>query len=484
MITGAAQTALGASLAMHGIGGRTDLPLPTWLATTGAVLAVTLTFAVVTVVSPGPRLADHRGRVLPAGVQRVLDSPRLHTALATMVLVMTVVVIVVAFTGPEPEGLNLAPYAFYITFWIGLVPASLLLGPVWHVVNPLRLVHRGLERLLRLGAAGAPVPLPARLGWWPAAGWLAVFVWLELVFPDRSVPTTVGTFLVLYALVNLVAAQFYGAAWFDRGDGFEAYSRLIAHLSPLGRRADGRLVVRNPVDGALRQRDEPGFLALVVVLMGSTAFDGLTRTRFWVEDVPADSVLLGTLGLAGITGLIAGLYLLAVGAGARLGGIPRTARVPATVDATVSSVAGTVPRPPDAPSEPAPSEGVVTSSRLASLLAVSLVPIAVGYSVAHYASLFLYEGQGTWILLSDPYATGANLFGTRAESIDYTVVSSTTVAFVQIGAIVLGHVVAVVVAHFRAVELVDGRTARRVVYPLTVLMLALTAMAVTLLINT
>jgi hypothetical protein len=49
---------------------------------------------------------------------------------------------------------------------------------------------------------------------------------------------------------------------------------------------------------------------------------------------------------------------------------------------------------------------------------------------------------------------------------------------------VLGYIVAVVVAHFRAVELFDRRTAKRALYPLTVLMLGLTGMAVTLLINT
>lgn len=481
---GAAATSLGTSLAMHGIGGRTDLPLPTWLATTGAVLAVLLTFVAVSAVSPGPRLAAHQGRALPTGAQRVLDSPLTRTALAALALLMSLVVAVVAFTGPEPEGLNLAPYAFYITFWVGLVPASLLLGPLWRVVNPLRLVHRGVERLLRVGSAGAPLPLPARLGWWPAAAWLAVFVWLELVFPDRGVPTTVGAFLVLYALVNLVAAQFFGMPWFDRGDGFEAYSVLVARLSPLGRRADGRLVLRNPVDSALMQRDEPGFLAVVVVLIGSTAFDGLTRTRFWVENVPSDSIPLGTLGLAGITLLVAGLYLVAVVGGARLAGVPHPAPLSVGAGAGAGAVPGPAPHDRVLSPEGAPDEPDLLSTRLPSLFAISLVPIAVGYSIAHYTSLFLYEGQGTWILLSDPFASGANYFGTRAESIDYTVVSPGTVALVQIGAIVLGHVVAVLVAHYRAVELYDERSAVRVLYPLTALMLALTGMAVTLLVTT
>jgi len=112
------------------------------------------------------------------------------------------------------------------------------------------------------------------------------------------------------------------------------------------------------------------------------------------------------------------------------------------------------------------------------------VAIAVGYAIAHYASLFLYEGQGTWILLSDPFHTGADYFGTRVDNINYTWVSTTLIAYVQVFAIILGHVLAVVVAHFRAAALFDRRTARRTQYPLMALMLFLTGMAVTFLIST
>lgn len=473
--------AVESTLVAHGIGGRTDLPLSSGLATAGAVLAVLVSFAAITMRWPGPRPAGVEGRPLPAGLQRVLDSELARSCLRTMVLIFAVFVVVVAFTGPEPEGLNLAPYALYITFWVGLVPASLLLGPVWRVVNPLRVIHRGIDRVLRLAPDGGALPLPSWLGWWPAATWLALFVWLELVYPDRSTPQTVGSFLVFYAVVNLAAARFYGSAWFDRGDGFEAYSSLIATLSPLGRQADGRLVLRNPIDGVLGLRDEPGLLAAVVVLVGSTAFDGLTRTRFWVEEVPSDSILIGTAGLAGITLAILILYLVTMviiekvtedqsevlapstqALAARDGG-------PATgLDSTRGE--SQVPRP--------------ALNRLPELFAPSLVPIAVGYSIAHYASLFVYEGQGTWILLSDPFNTGANYFRTRISNINYTVISPTTVAFIQIGAIVLGHIVAVVVSHYRAVSLFDKATAKRSQYPLMVLMLFLTGMAVTLLINT
>jgi len=295
--------------------------------------------------------------------------------------------------------------------------------------------------------------------------------------------------------VNLSAARFFGSAWFDRGDGFEAYSTLIAALSPLARQA-GRLVVRNPIDGVLGLRDEPGLLAAMVVLVGSTAFDGLTRTRFWVEEVPSNSIILGTAGLGCMMLAILILYLATMVIADRLTERPSGVLAPSSqVLAAGDRGPVTLPHhteldhtePDDTEPDHTDEVGLVPRpalSRLPDLFAPSLVPIAVGYSIAHYASLFFYEGQGTWILLSDPYNVGANYLGTRVGSIDYTVISPTTVAFIQIGAIVLGHIVAVVVAHYRAVSLFDKATAKRSQYPLMVLMLFLTGMAVTLLINT
>ncbi len=114
----------------------------------------------------------------------------------------------------------------------------------------------------------------------------------------------------------------------------------------------------------------------------------------------------------------------------------------------------------------------------------SVVPIAIGYAVAHYFSLLMYEGQQAWILASDPFGTGANWFGTADWSIDYTLFATGTIALVQIGAIVVGHVVGVIAAHDRAVELFKGRAALRGQYPLLAVMVAYTLAGVALVVGT
>jgi len=430
----------------HGVGARADLPVPLSLALYAAGLAVLVSFLALVLLWRTSKLrGDAAGRPLPGVVQAVVDAPVVRWALRLVVLAVTLLVVVVALVGPANANANLAPYALYVTFWVGLVLVSLVLGPVWRVVNPLRTLHAALARLT--GAPPAADRLPA-LGYWPAALSLLAFVWLELVLPGRSEPRTVGLFLVLYGGVQLVAALWFGPGWFARGDGFEVYSSLLGRLSPLGRRDDGRLVVRSPLDGLDGVRQERGLVAVVVVLVGSTGFDGLSRTQFWAEGPGRDAYLSagpGTVGLLFMIGLAAALF----------------------VGATAPFASGPNDRAVDRPGR----------------YAHTLVPIAAGYAIAHYFSLLLLDGQATWILASNPFASdGVDLFGTYGRAVDYSVVTPRTIALVQVAAIVLGHVVGVVLAHDRAVrESTEHVTSRQLL--LVAVMIAFTVGGLALLLS-
>jgi hypothetical protein len=404
----------------HGVGTRTDLPIPIGLALFGAGAAILLTFSVLLLFWRTPRLGGSgSGRPLPAGLQRAFDAPALHRVLQALALAAAAFVVVVALAGPPDTPHNLAPWVFYVTFWVGLVPVSLLLGPVWRVVNPLRALHQAL-RLAVPQAPGAE-RLPS-LGLWPAAGSLAIFLWLELVCPGRSEPGTVGLFLIGYAVVQVALALWFGEEWFAVGDGFEVYSSLIARLSPWGRRDDGRLAFRSPLTGAISTPPVAGLAAVVVVLLGSTAFDGLSRTVFWQSGPGASNdPVAGTLGMLAMIALVAAMYLTGTWLSGRLAGQP-AAEQPRRYAATV-------------------------------------IPIALGYTVAHYFSLFVLDGQTTWILASNPFgARGVDLFGTYRNVLDLTAVTAGTIALVQVGAIIAGHVVGVTLAHERA--LLSARRAR------------------------
>ncbi len=429
---------------LHGVGTRADLPIPLELALLGGAAAILVSFAALGLLWRTSRLrGDAAGTALPSAVQAVLDSPVTRWLLRLVVLGLTGVVLVAALTGPTDPPQNIAPWAFYVTFWVGLVPVSLLLGPVWRIVNPLRTLYAILRPLT------GPPPAEGRgagLGYWPAVAALLAFTWVELCYPERATPSTVGVFLVLYGVIQLVCALWLGEEWFARGDGFEVYSSLLGRLSVIGRRADGRLVLRNPLDGLDGLKPDRGLAGVVVVLLGGTAFDGVTRTQWW-QNGPG---IQGEAVTAPQT-LWLGLTILAVG-GLYVGS---------------TALAGVIVQAKDFPA----------------LFAHSLVPIAAGYAVAHYFSLLLLEGQLTWILASDPFVQGWDLFGTAGNAVNYTAVSPTTIRSVQVGAIVFGHILGVVFAHDRAIRLAQGRRETLSQLPLLVVMIGFTVGGLALLLG-
>lgn len=402
----------------HGIGGRGNLPLPFELLVQGAVLALLVSFLGLGLLWRTPRLrAGAAGRALPLPVQRIADSTASRWALRALGLAVAGFVAVTAILGPDGAR-NPAPYAVYVLFWVGLVPLSLLLGPVWRLLNPLRAIHALLAAVARIPAEGGLVALPRRLGYWPAALSLLSFVWLELAAPDGSSTTVLLVYFAAYAAVHLIAALIFGRRWFATGDGFEVYSTMIGTLSPFGRRDDGRLVVRNPLDGAATFGPAPGVVAVIAVLLGSTFFDSVSGAPTWTQFVAGLNIpeaLSSTLGLLVVIVAVAVGFVAATLLAGRIGQQDR---------------------------RPVPG-----------LLAHSVIPIIVGYVVAHYFSLLLFEGQRAVILLSDPLDTGANLFGAAGVAVDYGLVTVTAIALVQVVAVIAGHVLAVVSAHDRAVAL-------------------------------
>lgn len=430
----------------HGIGGRQDLPIPFQDALAGAVVALLATFVILAFAWRSSRLrGDERGWALPGWLAGFLDAPAFRWSLRVLGLLASGWIVIALVAGPRTAADNPAPGALYVLLWVCVPLLSLLVGPVWRAVNPLRTLHLLLARLGGRDPADGVATLPERLGYWPGAVLLAIFVWLELVPGDRASLPVVGLAIATYALVMLVGATVFGSGWFDRADPFEVYSTLAARLAPVGRRRDGALVLRNPLDGLDATPARPGLAAVVLVLLGSTAYDSLTGAPAWIRleqqsTVPAS--LIGTAGLAGSIGVISLAYVLAARAGGRI------------------------------------ADG---RDRLPALFAHSLLPIALGYVIAHYFSLAVIQGQRTVILAGDPLGTGDNLFGLGTADVSYGLVAPTAMATLQVVAVVTGHVVGAIAAHDRAVRLFPPETARWGQLPLLALMVVYTYLGLTLL---
>ena len=428
------------ALVAHGIGGRTDLPLSVWMFGYGAAAALVVSFAALAIFWPEPRLEPAASPVPEEGPDHEPEpgpgARVVRWVLALLGVVVFLVVLGAATFGPASPTNNLAPVAIYVLFWVGLTVVCGLVYDVW---------NGGLSPYPTIGGLLAPPePSPYRLGHWPAAAGLLAFVWLELVAPSRAEPGVLAILVVLYSGVVLAGALRWGRPWLRDGEAFAAWFGLLGRMAPLGPGG-----ARAPLGGLASLVPLPGTVALVLVALGSTAFDGMTRSSVWSDLVGNrsvdEAVPLATAGLVFAIGVVAALYLGAMRVASAMTGQP--------------------------------------ASRLAAAFVHSLVPIAFAYAVAHYFSLLVLEGQAAIALASDPFGQGWDLFGTADRSIDYTLISPNGIAYVQVAAIVAGHVAGVVLAHDRALALFPRSVATKSQYPLLVAMVAFTVGGLALLLG-
>ena len=413
-------------LLAHGIGGASDLPIPLSYAMVGAGWALTVSFAILAFSWRTSRFrGDEAGRPLPRAMASVVDSRWTRGALRALGLALTAYLGWAALAGQDVT-VNPALGVFYVYVWVGMVPLSLLVGNVWPLLSPMRTLHLGLTRAMRTAPESGIARYPSWLGYWPAAVGLFAFVWTELVDPDSAFVSTVVTWCLLYAAAMLVGGAVFGSRWFERADPFDVYFGLVARLSPWGRRRDGRLVVRNPLDGLDGVVADRGLLAVVSVLLGSTAFDSFAASTYWLTKTARpgglDPQLRDTLVLLGFVALVAATFGLAAMATA---GVSWTRR-----------------------------------RELPRHMAHSLVPIIVGYVFAHYLTFLVEYGQSVLVQLSDPLTRGDDYLGTAGLSVHYVLSTHpTALALIKVAAIITGHVLAVVAAHDRAVRLLPARHA-------------------------
>jgi len=125
--------------------------------------------------------------------------------------------------------------------------------------------------------------------------------------------------------------------------------------------------------------------------------------------------------------------------------------------------------------------GICSTREMAHHLALTLVPIVIGYHLAHYVLLLLVQGQYIVPLISDPFGFGWNLFGTAGYRVDIAIVGARFAWYTAVTAILLGHIAAVSLAHIKAMRLLPGRAvALRAELPLTALMVAYTILSLSI----
>ncbi len=406
----------------HGLGGPADLPIPPQLAIAGAVAALVVSFTVLAVAWRSPRFDPATGgRPAPAALQRLVDHPAYRVALRVLGMAGLAWFGLAAVFGQNLLT-NPAFGMFYVWWWVGLVPASVLLGPVWRTISPVRTINALFAKVSGSDPDRGLYEYPARLGLWPAALGLFAFVWMELVYPFSTELGPVRLWVAIYLALMLMGGALFGSTFYEKADPFEVYSSLCAKLSVWARR-DGQLLVRSPLSNLATTRPEPGLVAVVSVLLGSTAFDSFRSSLVWVRYIDGASVSVQTMNNLALVTFCVGVAVIL------------------TIGSVATGVGENVRR-----------------RELPALFAHSVVPIIVGYIVAHYLNYLFEVGWDTLILASDPLSNGSNLLGTGdLDRVSWFAFHQTLLASVKVLAVVTGHVLAVIAAHDRAIQVLPKR---------------------------
>lgn len=460
--------ALPASADAHGIVGKADLPIPVWLFSWTAAIVLVVSFVALSTLWRTPQLqVEHRRRLRgsrraagpvrsPGGTaadvaanRRTAPVSTYRQALGAKVLEVIAGLIGVAlfalvvysgFDGAQVANANFSVTFIYVIFWVGLPVLSVIFGDVFKAFNPWRATGRACEGVLRLLRGASPssdrgplLSYPQALGQWPALAGIVGFAWLELVYVNRDDPSTLAALALGYFGVMLVGMLLFGVEqWGGSADGFGVYFGLLARISPLVRDERGHLCVRRPLSGLPSLELRAGTVTLICALIGTTTFDGFSNGGIWRKNEPHVQSLFAdlgfsqtpalelaySLGLLLCIGLIVAVYRV---------GILGVRSVSARYDA----------------------------GELTRAFAHTLVPIAFAYVLAHYFSLLLWQGQAIGYLASDPLGDGSNLFGTAGYEIDYQVISYAAIWYVQVAALIAGHVSGLALAHDRALVLYD-----------------------------
>ncbi len=414
-----------ASFPRHGLGGSADLPIPFTYTVVAAAWALSFSFVILIFAWRTPRLrADSPGLALPSWVNAFASSPVTRRILAALGLAFTAWVAMAGFLGPAKSSQNALPATVYVLLWVGLVALSLIFGPVWKLISPVRATHPGPGRRT----------YPQRWGYWPGVIGLFAFAWMELASPDPGSVRALLIWCCVYLAVTSLGAAVYGSRWCESGDPFEVYSTLVSHLSFVGPGArSGTWVLRNPLNNLQRVDVRAGSVALTATLLGSTAFDSFSARpgwHRWVDSVahsPVQATGIRTIGLLAMIALVGGSFWLA------------TRAVPGLQAAQRRALPG--------------------------LMSPSLVPIIVGYVFAHYISYLLEKGQVAVRLLLGMDPGDVNYFLSNHP----TLLATLKVLFV-----LTGHVLGVMAAHDRSLRVLPARRQLTGQLPLLMVMVLFT----------
>lgn len=396
------------------------LLLPTDVYATAGTLTVILSIILVTCVS-------HRllTRFYGAGdFGPVPEWPSAVAAVSALASLVYWALVYVGYFGPSDPQNNLLPLTIWTVWWIGLFVLQGLVIDIWKWLNP----WDGLHKLIFQNNP-APFGLPKGLAAWPAVVVFLAFQGFVLADVAPNDPRRLAMFALLYWVVTFAGMTLFGRkAWLGQVECFSVLFALIGSLRPLhltNRFQLGFVGWRSLADAPLDL--SRAVFGLVVLASGS--FDGLHETFWWLARIgvnplefPGRSAVIipSIFGLYASNATLLCVFALSLWVGVK----------------ALRLVGGTQP---------------VSFTAVFCTFAIAILPIALGYHIAHFLVTLMVQGQYVLATLSDPLARGWNLFGLGGIRITTgflnTQDSVKAIFLTQAGAVVASHVISVLMCH-------------------------------------
>ena len=481
----------------HGFGERTELPLPLGFFLIGAGVTVALSFAIIgwfSGVTPG-HSSYWRYNIFQHRWLRSVQTSRLMLLPVKLVAVFLLgLVIATGLFGDQTPSSNFAPTFVWIIWWVGMGFVVALVGNLWALINPWKILFEwaeGLYKKLRPGKRLSPARrYPQNWGVWPALLLFLLFTWIQDAFVQSPLPNRVAVMAIIYSVITLAGMAIFGKhQWLRHGEAFSVVFGLFAKFAPtevrvrdpgicspcagqcLGNdgscvncyecfsRSESKELNIRPFAIGLAENEGKSndVLAMVVLLLATVTFDGFSATQIWV-DIQTYSVdifinvangpnfngrtIADSLGVLFFPMAFLMIYL--------------------TFCRFISGSAGSD----------------LGAWSVARTFAYSLIPIALAYNIAHFITLLLIQGQLIIPLASDPFGYGWNLLGTGDYWVNIGVINARVLWYLSVGLIVVGHIMAVYLAHLVSLRTFQDRSvAMSSQYPMLMLMVIYTVVS-------
>ena len=333
-------------------------------------------------------------------------------------LIFLITLIIFGYIGSRDPLAN--PLSLFIwSVWFMVMPViQIIFGNVWAFLNP----WYGFGRLFFKNKILFKLDQNYSLVFSSVGFLLFSLFMLVDIAPDD--PDRLANIVTIYLLVNFIFMKIFGVDWLKNGECFTSFYRLLSKLSWIWIK-EGKIYV-GFFGSQLKDINTfpPMSVLFLSIILATLSFDGLNETFLWFKIINVNPlefygrssvVLENSSGLIFFAILLFLIFSITIFLGHKF------------------------------------INEKVTFKNIIGINSIALLPIALAYHIAHYLTSFLVNIQYSYKVASDPLNNGMDLLNLGdfnvTTSFFNTIETVKLIWFIQAAAIVIGHVIAVLLAH-------------------------------------